>query len=105
MTRPRTEITPAERDLARKMRRSGLSTVKIAEHLGRGTETIRILTRDIAVDTRAAANRRRAATPPKWIDQARALLDQGMTRYAAARSLNIPTSVFYRAVDRFIGRP
>ena len=93
--------TADERDQMRELRHKGLSIPVIAARTKFSKSAVHRAVQGIGVDARITANRDRAAIPPPWLGKARRMLAGGMTRYAAAAALDIPTSTLYRALAKF----
>jgi transposase len=72
----------------------------IAIKLGYSKSAVYRATRGIEIDTRPEANRRRAAIPPPWLQQARRMFARGINRHAIATELGVPKSVVYRWLAR-----
>lgn len=95
------KIPPDTIAKARALRAKGASTPKIAENLGIGKSAAHALTADMGVDSRAAANKARAAKPPPWLQRARKMLAAGVSRNEIAQKLGVAKSSVYRMLAKF----
>ncbi len=90
-------IDDATRRHVRALRRRGLPLIEIARMTGLSKSAAGRMTVDMVADSRAKANRKRAAeVKPPWLVDARRLKTAGLTRLEIARRLDVPKSSVYR---------
>lgn len=90
-----------QRDEMRRLRAKNLTVAAIGARLGFSKSAVHRAVADMAVDGRVVANRERASIPPLWLGQAKRLIRAGLSRNQVARKLKIPTTVLYRAMEKF----
>ena len=96
MAGPVKPVPPGQLRSIRAMRRRGASLREISAATGWSISAAGRICADMKTDARAAANRKRAAIEPEWLDLAKRMRADGHSRNHIAAAIDIPKSVVYR---------